>query len=97
MLQAHDWYEARVSGLGVQFAHAVDAAVSLIEEHPEAFPIVKVRIVNAYSAGSPIPSCIESRSTRPWSSQSATSIGIPNIGGRAPANKQRGRVKTHHD
>ena len=41
MLQAHDWYEARVSGLGVQFAHAVDAAVSLIEEHPEAFPIVE--------------------------------------------------------
>lgn len=37
-LQARDWYEARTPGLGLEFAHAVEAAVARIARNPEGFP-----------------------------------------------------------
>jgi toxin ParE1/3/4 len=37
---AQEWYDGRVAGLGLHFARAVDAALTMIERHPEAFPKV---------------------------------------------------------
>jgi toxin ParE1/3/4 len=39
LLEAKAWYEARGYGLGAAFMRSVDASFSLIERHPEAFPI----------------------------------------------------------
>jgi toxin ParE1/3/4 len=38
--EAYDWYEARESGLGVEFMRCVDACVQMIRRHPEIFPAV---------------------------------------------------------
>lgn len=35
-----DWYEERKAGLGKEFREAVEAAISTIQKHPFAFPIV---------------------------------------------------------
>jgi toxin ParE1/3/4 len=45
--EARDWYEARVAGLGFQFARAVEVALMTIQRSPAAYPIVhdKVRQV----------------------------------------------------
>ena len=37
VLEAREWYEARRSGLGKEFAQAVDETVSRIIEHPLAY------------------------------------------------------------
>lgn len=38
LLEAQAWYEARAVGLGLEFAHAVDAAVTKALRTPLAFP-----------------------------------------------------------
>jgi toxin ParE1/3/4 len=43
LLAAQDWYERRAEGLGREFAHAVDAAVTLAARHPLAHPRVDAR------------------------------------------------------
>ena len=40
LLDAQDWYEGNVPGLGEDFAHIVDTALSAIEDAPRAFPAV---------------------------------------------------------
>jgi plasmid stabilization system protein ParE len=37
---ARDWYEAQRPGLGAEFIDAVDAAVTLIVDFPDAHPVV---------------------------------------------------------
>ena len=37
LLEARDWYEARSPGLGLEFARAVEAALSVVLRMPEAF------------------------------------------------------------
>ncbi|MDP2208327.1 MAG: type II toxin-antitoxin system RelE/ParE family toxin [Bacteroidota bacterium] len=37
---AFHWYEERRKGLGSEFVQAVDACISSIIKHPEAYPIV---------------------------------------------------------
>lgn len=43
ILEAQAWYESRAVGLGLEFARAVDAAVSSAVRNPEAFPSVAGR------------------------------------------------------
>ena len=37
LLEARRWYEARLAGLGVEFAQTVDAAIEAIRQYPDAF------------------------------------------------------------
>ncbi|MBP6750496.1 MAG: type II toxin-antitoxin system RelE/ParE family toxin [Xanthomonadaceae bacterium] len=39
-LAAQAWYESRASGLGVEFARALDAAVAAAARNPEMFALV---------------------------------------------------------
>ena len=41
VLEARSWYENRRPGLGAEFRVAVDEAVELIAENPQAFPRVQ--------------------------------------------------------
>jgi plasmid stabilization system protein ParE len=38
---AAEYYESRVRGLGVEFTHHVDKAISDIQQNPERWPIVE--------------------------------------------------------
>ena len=38
VLEAREWYETRRSGLGKEFAQAVDETISRIIENPRAYP-----------------------------------------------------------
>jgi plasmid stabilization system protein ParE len=38
--EAQGWYEARVPGLGLEFARAVEAALMAIQRSPAAYPVV---------------------------------------------------------
>jgi hypothetical protein len=38
--EAFRWYEAQREGLGAAFRHALDIAVSALENNPEAYPVV---------------------------------------------------------
>ncbi len=40
LLDAQAWYEGNVPGLGEDFAHVVDTALSAIKDAPQAFSIV---------------------------------------------------------
>lgn len=40
-LEAADWYEARSPGLGLEFARAVDVAVSAALRAPEAYAVIE--------------------------------------------------------
>lgn len=40
LIEAQDWYEAEVSGLGHRFREAVDVAVNRISANPRQFPVV---------------------------------------------------------
>jgi plasmid stabilization system protein ParE len=40
IVDAHDWYEARHSGLGSRFLEEVGTIVLRVEENPHQFPIV---------------------------------------------------------
>jgi plasmid stabilization system protein ParE len=40
LIEAADWYESRGRGLGAEFLRAFDAAISFIERHPLAYPVV---------------------------------------------------------
>jgi toxin ParE1/3/4 len=37
LLDARNWYDAQRSGLGAEFAHAIDAAIERIGEQPAAY------------------------------------------------------------
>ncbi len=39
-LDAARWYDRRSNGLGIEFIESIDAAVELIERHPEQYPVV---------------------------------------------------------
>ena len=41
MTEAAQFYESRADGLGLVFLDDVEHAITLIREHPEAFPIVR--------------------------------------------------------
>ncbi|BAC89632.1 type II toxin-antitoxin system RelE/ParE family toxin [Gloeobacter violaceus] len=40
LIEAEDWHEAQMPGLGVQFRIALDRAVASIAEQPHRFPVV---------------------------------------------------------
>ena len=40
LIDAQDWYEYEVSGLGRRFSAAVDAAVQRISAAPRQFPVI---------------------------------------------------------
>lgn len=40
VLEAQAWYESRATGLGLEFARAVDAAVAAAVRNPEAFTLI---------------------------------------------------------
>ena len=40
LIEAHEWYESRVAGLGVRFRTAIEAVVSRIASSPRQFPVV---------------------------------------------------------
>ncbi len=42
--EASAWYESRGKGLGAEFLRAVEAAVSIIQRHPLAYPEVFVGV-----------------------------------------------------
>ena len=42
--EAHDWYEARESGLGTEFVRSVDACVQMIRRQSEIFPVIYKRV-----------------------------------------------------
>jgi len=39
--EARDWYEARLPGLGLEFARAVDGALAVVVRMPDAFPALR--------------------------------------------------------
>lgn len=39
-LEAQTWYESRATGLGLEFARAVEAAVASAVRYPEAFGVI---------------------------------------------------------
>ncbi|MBK6726061.1 MAG: type II toxin-antitoxin system RelE/ParE family toxin [Xanthomonadales bacterium] len=41
VLEAKAWYEARVPGLGMEFARALEVAVHSANRSPEAFSVIK--------------------------------------------------------
>jgi len=40
VLEAQAWYESRATGLGLEFARAVDAAIAAAVRNPEAFALI---------------------------------------------------------
>ncbi len=40
-LEARAWYEARVSGLGLEFARVLEVAIQSALRNPEVFPLVE--------------------------------------------------------
>jgi len=40
LIEAQDWYENKVSGLGRRFRVAVDAVVERVSANPRQFPVV---------------------------------------------------------
>ena len=40
VLEAQAWYESRATGLGLEFARAVDGAMASAIRNPQAFPLV---------------------------------------------------------
>jgi plasmid stabilization system protein ParE len=38
--QAKEWYEDRATGLGLEFARAIDAAIAQIQKNPTLFPSI---------------------------------------------------------
>jgi plasmid stabilization system protein ParE len=47
LIEAQDWYESEVPGLGRSFRAAVDAVVQRISANPRQFPVVYKRIRRA--------------------------------------------------
>jgi plasmid stabilization system protein ParE len=47
LIDAQDWYENQVPGLGRRFRSAVDAAIQRMSANPEQFPIVYKNIRRA--------------------------------------------------
>lgn len=47
LVDAHDWYEARVRGLGAEFLSCVDAAFSSIQRSPQQHPLIVKNIHRA--------------------------------------------------
>lgn len=47
MMEAYDWYEARVPGLGSEYLLAVDATLHAIARTPEQYPVVHKSIRRA--------------------------------------------------
>ena len=41
LAEAFEWYESKQAGLGHEFLRAFSACFSLVQRHPEIFPIVK--------------------------------------------------------
>jgi len=44
LVEAQDWYEKKVPGLGRRFRAAVDAAVQRMSDNPRQFPVVHKKI-----------------------------------------------------
>jgi plasmid stabilization system protein ParE len=40
LIEAQDWYEQRVPGLGRRFRAEIDKAIERVAENPEQFPVV---------------------------------------------------------
>jgi plasmid stabilization system protein ParE len=47
ILEAQSWYDARVPGLGTEFALAVAAGAAAISRFPDAYPLVHGRVRKA--------------------------------------------------
>ena len=41
LIEAQEWYEGRSPGLGLEFARAVDGALTVALRIPEAFPLLR--------------------------------------------------------
>ncbi len=55
VLEAQAWYESRATGLGLEFARAVDAAVASAVRNPEMFALVTGSCRRVLLAGSRSP------------------------------------------
>jgi len=42
VIEAKAWYERQASGLGLEFARAVEASISSAVRMPEAYPVIEV-------------------------------------------------------
>jgi plasmid stabilization system protein ParE len=40
LIEAQDWYEGEVTGLGSRFRHALDALAQRMSQNPRQFPVV---------------------------------------------------------
>jgi hypothetical protein len=40
LIEAHDWYEREVTGLGRRFRQAIDVMVQRMNQNPRQFPVV---------------------------------------------------------
>ena len=47
LIEAQDWYEGELSGLGRRFRHAVDEVVERMTANPRQFPVVYKNIRRA--------------------------------------------------
>ena len=41
LAEAFEWYESKQAGLGHEFLRAFSACFSLVQRHPEIFPVVR--------------------------------------------------------
>ena len=40
LIEAQDWYEGEVTGLGPRFRQAIDALIERMNDNPHQFPVV---------------------------------------------------------
>ena len=53
LMEAQDWYEVELAGLGRRFLRAVDSTVLRISENPHQFPVVHRQVQRALLKGFP--------------------------------------------
>lgn len=62
LIDAQDWYENEVSGLGRHFRAAVDAVIERMSDGPEQFPVIHKKMCTAPCyAAFPMRSCSSSK------------------------------------
>jgi plasmid stabilization system protein ParE len=53
LMEAQDWYEGELAGLGRRFLLAVDTTVQRVSENPQQFPVVHRKVRRALLKGFP--------------------------------------------
>jgi plasmid stabilization system protein ParE len=77
LTEAYRWYERQRRGLGSEFEAVVEATLRLVQQAPEAFPVLHRGLRRVCWSGSPTPSTTTSRRTPSKSAAVFTLGGTP--------------------